>query len=77
MHAQPKPRSACRHSPANCVMRSLSARTETPKSDSATRSGVERGHAAGVRRLGTDPEILSLRHATFFSPTVVRARHAS
>ena len=34
------------------VSRSPSEWTETPKSDSATRSGVERGHAAGVRRCG-------------------------
>jgi hypothetical protein len=33
--------------------RSRSERTETPPGDSASRSGVERGHAAGVRRPDT------------------------
>jgi hypothetical protein len=60
--------------------RSSSERTETPQSDSASRSGVERGHAAGVRRPETAepgaqsiPQFLFVRHSTPTRPSLLHA----
>src|SRR4051812_47123254 len=55
-------------------MRSLFEWTETPQSDSATRSGVERGHAAGVRRLGTRPPN---SQTTLFNLFLAHGRHSA